>query len=62
MWELNPEGPWTLKRFFGTTHEEIWKLLFKARKSWPMKTEDSRLDIENLASEVIISFSKDLFG
>ena len=21
MWEFNPEGPWTLQRFFGTMHE-----------------------------------------
>ena len=25
MWEFNPEEPRTLKRFFGTTHEDIWK-------------------------------------
>ena len=35
MWEFNPERPQTLQRFFGTTHEEIWKLLFKAQKTWP---------------------------
>ena len=23
MWEFNPEGPWTLQRFFGTTHAAI---------------------------------------
>ena len=40
MWEFNPEGPRTLQRFFGTTHEEIWKLLFKAQKTWPKKTDD----------------------
>ena len=62
MWEFNPEGPRTLIRFFGTTHEEIWKLLFMAQKSWPMKTEDIGLDIENPASEVSIRFSEDPFG
>ena len=40
MWEFNLEGPRTLQRFFDTTHEEIWKLLFKAQKTWPKKTED----------------------
>ena len=29
MWEFNLEGPRTLQHFFGTTHKEIWKLLFK---------------------------------
>ena len=49
MWEFNPEEPRTLKRFFGTTHERIWKLLFNAQKSWPMETEDVGLDAENPA-------------
>ena len=47
-----------MKRFFSTMHEDIWKLLFKAQKSWPMKTEDIGLDIENPASEVSITFPK----
>ena len=58
MWEFNPEEPRTLKRFFGTTHEDIWKQLFMAQKTWMEKTEDIRLDIENPASEVSISFLK----
>ena len=58
MWEFNPEEPRTLKRFFGTTHEDIWKQLFKAQKTWPKKTEDIGLDIENPASTVSISFPK----
>ena len=51
------EEPWTLKRFFGTTHENIWKQLFKAQKKWPKKTEDIGLDIENPAMTVSIIFS-----
>ena len=62
MWEFNPEEPHTLQHFLDTTHAGIWKLLFKAQKSWPMKTEDIGLDIENPASEVIINFFEDLFG
>nr|XP_020184352.1 uncharacterized protein LOC109770055 [Aegilops tauschii subsp. strangulata] len=42
--ELNPEGPRTLKRFFGTTHEAIWKLLFKTQKSWPGTSKGIGLD------------------
>ena len=56
MWEFNPEEPRTLKRFFGTTHEDIWKQLFKAQKTWSKKTEDIGLDIENPASPVSIIF------
>ena len=52
--EFNPIGPRTLQRFFKTTHEEIWKLLFKAQKTWPKKTEDIGLDSENPATHVSI--------
>ena len=58
MWEFNPEEPQTLKHFFGTTNEGMWKHLFKAQKSWPMKTEDIGLDAENPATPVSISFPK----
>ena len=47
-----------MKRFFSTTHEDIWKQLFKAQKNWPKKTEDIGLDIENPASAVSIIFLK----
>ena len=30
LWEFNPEEPQTLQHFLGTTHEGMWKLLFKA--------------------------------
>ena len=56
MWEFNPEGPRTLQRFFGTTHEEIWKLLFKAQKTWPKKTEDIGLYSANPATPVSVLF------
>ena len=58
MWEFNPEEPRTLKCFFGTTHEDIWKQLFKAQKKWPKKTEDIGLDIENPATAVSIVLPK----
>src|SRR5215216_6104358 len=54
MWELNPKGPQTLRRFFKTTHEEIWKLLFKAQKSWPETTDDISLDCAHLATPVSV--------
>ena len=60
MWEFNPEGPRTLQRFFGTTHEEIWKLLFKAQKTWSKKTEDISLDSANLATPVSVLFKHTL--
>jgi hypothetical protein len=62
MWEFNPEGPWTLQHFFGTTHEDIWKLLFKAQKKWPKKTEDIGLDSEHPATPVSILVPNTIFG
>ena len=58
MWEFNPEDPRTLKHFFGTTHEDMWKQLFKAQKSWPMKFEDIGLDSENPAAAISTTFPK----
>ena len=52
LWEFDPAGPRTLQRFFGTTREDIWKLLFKAQKSWPKTTEDLGLDRTYLATPV----------
>ena len=54
MWEFNPEGLRTLQRFFGTMHEEIWKLLFKAQKTWPETTDDIGLDSTHSATPVSI--------
>ena len=56
MWEFNPEGPRTLQRFFGTTHGEIWKLLFKAQKLWLETTDDIRLGCDHLATQVSVQF------
>ena len=58
MWEFNPAGPRTLERFFGTRHEEIWKLLFKAQKSWPETTNDIGLDFAHSGSPVSILISE----
>ena len=52
MWEFNPDSPRTLQRFFDTTHKEIWKLLFKAQKSWPETTGDIGLDCAHPATPV----------
>ena len=51
MWEF-AAGPWTLQLFFGTKHEDMWKLLFKTQKTWPKMTEDLGLDRTHAASPV----------
>ena len=52
LWEFNPEGPRTLQQFFGTTHKEIWKFLFKSQKSCPETSEDVGLDCNHPASPI----------
>ena len=55
MWEFDPASPRTLQRFFGTRHEDIWKLLFKTQKTWPPTTEDLGHDCAHPAT--LVSFS-----
>ena len=62
MWEFNPEDPRTLQHLLVTTHEEVWMLLFKAQKRWPMETEDVGLNIKNSAIMVSINLPEDLSG
>ena len=40
LWEFDPAKHQTLLEFFGTTHEDIWRVLFKPGKSWPDTAED----------------------
>ena len=35
LWEFDPEKHQTLERLFGTTHEDVWKLLFKGNETPP---------------------------
>ena len=50
--EFDPAKHQTLLEFFGTTHEDIWKVLFKSGKSWPDTTEDRGHKLSRPASSV----------
>ena len=50
-----------MKHLFGTTHEDIWKQLFKAEKGWPAEIEDRCFSIVLLASEVIENSAEYIF-
>ena len=52
MWEFDPAKHQTLLQFFGTTHEDIWKVLFKPGKSWPDSAEDRGYQLSHPASSV----------
>ena len=52
LWEFDPAKHQTLLEFFGTTHKDIWKVLFKPDKSWPDITEDRGHKLSRPASSV----------
>ena len=43
LWEYYPAKHQTLQELFGTTHEDIWKVPFKAGETPPPTTEDRGL-------------------
>jgi hypothetical protein len=52
MWAYQLEDPATVRQFFRTTHEKLWKVLFKPQKSWPAEEEDTGLDAETPPTKV----------
>ena len=58
LWEFDPAKHQTFQQFFGTTHKDIWRVLFKANKTWPAMTEDRGYDLTYLASWVSSSYFK----
>ena len=54
MWEYDPAKHQTLLELFGTTHKEIWKVLFKAGEMPPPlpTTEDRGLSLKRQANPV----------
>ena len=52
LWEFDPAKHQTLQQFFGSTHEEIWKVLFKAGEMPLPMTEDRGLSLKRQANPV----------
>ena len=42
MWEFDPAKHQTLRELFDTTHQDIWKVLFKGTEAPASATEDRR--------------------
>ena len=55
LWEFDPTKHQTLLELFGTTHEDIWKVLFKAGEAPPPTTEDRGLSPTRQANSVSLS-------
>ena len=51
-WEYDPAKHQTLLELFGTRHEDIWKVLFKAGETPPPTTEDRGLSLKRQANSV----------
>ena len=52
LWEFDSAEQETLLRLFGTTHEDIWKVLFKGNKTPPPLTKDHGLNFKRQANSV----------
>ena len=52
MWAYQLEDPATVSQFFHTTHEKLWKALFKPWEKLPAEEEDTGLDAEIPATKV----------
>lgn len=52
LWEFDPAKHQTLLEFFGSSHKDSWKVLFKSGKSWPDSAEDRGYQLSCPASLV----------
>ena len=52
FWEFDPAKHQTLQELFGSSHKDIWKVLFKSGKSWPDSAEDRGYQLSRPASSV----------
>ena len=60
LWEFDPAEHQTLRELFGTMHEDIWKVLFKANEVPPPITEDHRLNAKCRANPVSFHILQDM--
>ena len=58
LWEFNPAKHQTPQQFFGTTHEDIWKVLFKANETWLATTKDRWHNLAHPANAVSFPYIK----
>ena len=52
LWEFDSAKHQTLLELFGTTQEDIWRVLFKAGETPPPMTEDRGLILKRQANSV----------
>ena len=52
LWEYDPAEHQTLRELFGSSHKDIWKVLFKSGKPWPDSAADRGYQLSRPASPV----------
>ena len=52
MWQFDPAKHQTLRELFDTTHQDIWKVMFKSAEVPPPLTEDRGLSAKRPANPV----------
>ena len=52
LWEYDPAEHQTLRELYGSSHKDIWKVLFKSSKPWPGSAEDRGYQLSHSASLV----------
>ena len=60
MWEFDPAEHQTLQELFDTTHEDVWKVLFKASEVPPPTTEDRGLSAKRPTNPVSFYILQDV--
>ena len=60
LWEFDPSEHQTLRELDDSSHEDIWKVLFKSSKSWPDSSEDQEYQLSHSASPVSYSHTLSL--
>ena len=52
LWEFDSDKHQTLRELYDTTHEDVWRVLFKGAEVPPSLTEDRRLSAKRRANPV----------
>ena len=60
LWEFDPAEHQTLRELYDSSHEDIWKVLFKSSKSWSDSSEDRGHQLSHSASPVSYSHALSL--
>ena len=61
LWEFDPAKHQTLRELYGTTHEDVWRVLFKGAEVPLSLTEDRGLSAKRRANTVGFYISQGIY-